>query len=90
MTKVFCGDETIPDFAPVTYHLLVDQWSGSPDTRECYGVEIDMEGRSEQMRFLTTDYAAAAKLLSQLRRCQVTPASLRDIVEDWMQTREMR
>ena len=54
---------------PVRYYLLEEQLPG---------------GDSAELRGITVSSSAIRRLLSCLMRCEVTPMSLRDIVDDWL------
>lgn len=72
----------------LTYSLIIGRYGGGeipPYT--AYGVEIRLccEGKPEEtarVEDITTYRARAEELLEKLRRNQVTPVTLRDVIQD--------
>lgn len=67
---------------PVRYYLLAEHLPGG---KTDYGLRLAVpDGDSAELRGLTFSSRAIRELLDRLMRCDVTPVSLRDIVEDWL------
>ena len=67
---------------PVRYYLLEEQLPGGEVD---YGLRLAVPGgASAELRGITVSSSAIRRLLSCLMRCEVTPMSLRDIVDDWL------
>ncbi len=67
------------------YFLLVEQVEAGRFACENYGVRVEeADGESVSVPGLTTSAPRVQELLAQLARCQVGPASLRDVVDDWL------
>ena len=68
--------------SPVRYYLLVERLPGG---KADYGLRLTVPGGdSAEVRGITFSLGAIRRLLSRVMRCDVTPVSLRDIVEDWL------
>lgn len=79
MRKRLTGTAQCRDFQ-VRYYLLEEC---SPEGT-VYGVGSERDGESIELRDVTASRAQAQALLDSLARGQVTPAALRDVVEDWL------
>ena len=67
---------------PVRYYLLAEHLPGG---KTDYGLRLAVpDGDSAELKGLTFSSRAIRELLDRLMRCDVTPVSLRDIVEDWL------
>ena len=67
---------------PVRYYLLEER---SPEGKAVYGLRLTVPGGdSSELRGVTFSSRAIRELLDRLMRCDVTPISLHDIVEDWL------
>ncbi len=66
---------------PVYYELLAEDWNGDA---ECYGLRVRRGGEMEEIAGLTVSQRRIQGLLESLVRGAVTPAALRDVVEDWI------
>ena len=67
---------------PVRYYLLEER---SPEGKADYGLRLTVPGGdSSELRGVTFSLSAIRRLLGRLMRCDVTPMSLRDIVDDWL------
>ena len=89
MMEIKIASRTCPDELghPRTFHysLLVDPVEAGTLSCENYGVQISEEGGdSTSVRGITTSAPRIDELLTQLVEYVVCPASLRDIVEDWL------
>lgn len=61
------------------YELLED-----PENHDRYGVAVEMGEERTAVPHITGDRGRAEAFLAQLQRCQVTPVSLMDVVEDYL------
>lgn len=50
-----------------------------------YGIRISWRGETEEIADITTGRGEVLAFLELLRRGKVTPVSLRDVVEDWLE-----
>ena len=67
---------------PVRYYLLEER---SPEGKADYCLRLTVTGGdSSELRGVTFSLSAIRRLLGRLMRCDVTPMSLRDIVDDWL------
>ena len=67
---------------PVRYYLLAEQLPGG---KVDYGLRLAVPGGdSAELRGIKVSSSAIRQLLSCLMRYEVTPMSLRDIVDDWL------
>jgi hypothetical protein len=67
---------------PVDYYLLAEENGGAG---ESYGVAVALEGgESSSVRNVTLSQREILRLVGALVRGRVTPASLQDVVEDWL------
>ncbi|MEQ2442860.1 DUF6514 family protein [Pseudoflavonifractor sp. CLA-AP-H29] len=68
------------------YYILIDQMEvGGSFACESYGVGIaESDGERVDLPNITTSAARIDELMELLTRNAVTPASLRDVVEDWL------
>ena len=81
MQSMMMGERWIGE-TPVRYYLLADHLPGG---KTDYGLRLAVpDGDSAELRGLTFSSRAIRELLDRLMRCDVTPVSLRDIVEDWL------
>lgn len=88
MTKVLCGKQMLPtnEQQALEYSILVDEVSFMSGQMlcECYGVQIDLEEESAEVRYITTNQNAISDLIDWLRLGFVTPRALREVVDDWL------
>lgn len=82
MRSVFMGSRRLSGEI-LTYHLLIEEVE---DLGENYGVLLEGFGQTAAVCGITVLQNRALALLEQLRHGAVTPASLRDVVEDWLLT----
>lgn len=80
MRSVFMGSRRLGG-ETVAYHLLVEEVEG---LGENYGVRLEGFGETAAIPGVTAIQERALSLLETLRRCDVTPLELRDVVEDWL------
>ena len=66
--------------AQIHYYLLSEQISEGMQ----YGVRAELEGEEMELPALSSSQERVQELLEVLMRGQVTPAALRDVVEDWL------
>ena len=68
------------------YSILIDEMDVGPFSCESYGVRIAQvpEGPSAVVAHVTTSIPRIDELMDLLTRNIVTPAGLRDVVEDWL------
>lgn len=66
---------------PVRYYLLADRRNGG---RRMYGVLVESGGDRAVLRSVTPSRRRVEALLALLVRGRVTPATARDVVEDWL------
>lgn len=71
---------------PWRYGLLVEDVEVDGFHCESYGLLVadDAAGQEAVCRHVTVNAGNAVELLDKLRRCQVSPAHLADVVEDWL------
>lgn len=80
MRSVFMGSRRLGG-ETLNYHLLVEEVEG---LGENYGVLLEGFGQQAAIPGITVVQNRALSLLEGLRRGGVTPAGLRDVVEDWL------
>ena len=80
MRSVFMGSRRLGG-ETLNYHLLVEEVEG---LGENYGVLLEGFGQQAAIPGITAVQHRALSLLEGLRRGGVTPAGLRDVVEDWL------
>ena len=81
MQSMMMGERWIGETL-VRYYLLVEHLPGG---KADYGLRLTVpDGDSAELRGITVSASAIRKLLNRLMRCDVTPVSLHDIVEDWL------
>ena len=80
MRSVFMGSRRLGG-ETLNYHLLVEEVEG---LGENYGVLLEGFGQQAAICGITVVQHRALSLLEGLRRGGVTPAGLRDVVEDWL------
>lgn len=68
------------------YGLLVEDIQADGFQCESYGVVVTdgLTGEEARRRHVTVRAGEAIELVERLARCQVTPATLGDVVEDWL------
>ncbi len=71
---------------PWRYGLLVEDIAVDGFFCESYGVMVTdcATGQVHRRRHVTVSPGDAAALLDLLARCQVSPATLDDVLEDWL------
>ncbi len=69
--------------APIYYYLLVETLENGT---EDYGVAVEYQTQTAAVPALTLFRSRAEELVELLRRGQVTPATARDVAEDWLLT----
>jgi len=78
---LFMGSRDISDHS-VSYYLLADECG---ELGENYGVAIeDREGETSHVAGITPSQCRILGLVSALMKYAVTPATLRDVIEDWI------
>ena len=80
MRSVFMGSRRLSGEV-LNYHLLIEEVE---DLGENYGVLLEGFGQTAAVPGITAVQDRALSLLDLLCRCDVTPAGLRDVVEDWL------
>lgn len=65
---------------PARYYLLEE------DAEDCgaYGVQVELKGEEASVRDLSPSRQRVLELTEALARGAVTPAALRDVVDDWL------
>lgn len=81
MHRQFMGERKCRNFW-VRYYLLKERSASG----EIYGVGMERDGEGMDLPDLTPSQKRAQALLENLIRGQVTPVSLRDVVDDWLLT----
>ena len=67
------------------YAILVDEMSVGGLCCESYGVKVTgPDGESEEIPNITVSAGRIDELAELIRRNQVSPVTLRDVVEDWL------
>jgi hypothetical protein len=95
MKELFAAERTLtsPDGRPemLFYSVLVDTPADGTTPEECYGVQIVRRGaggkETKALPNLTTSTRVIDELMEQLITGLVTPATLQDVVEDWLAVR---
>ena len=82
MRKLPMGDAECAGF-PIHYYLLVETLENDLET---YGVLVEYRMQAEAVRAVTVCPRQAETLVELLRRGGVTPATARDVAEDWLLT----
>ena len=69
-----------------TYSILVDEMNVGAFSCESYGVKITERetGHTAMVSHVTTSIPRIDELVELLIRNQVTPTSLRDVIDDWL------
>ncbi len=69
-----------------TYSILVDEMDVGPFSCESYGVKIreGADGEVAVVPHVTTSIPRIDELMELLIRNTVTPAGLRDVIDDWL------
>lgn len=74
-----------PAEAGYRYAIVVDEMTVGGLCCESYGVKVTgPDGESETIPNITVSPARIDQLAELLRRNQVSPVTLRDVVEDWL------
>lgn len=74
----------------VDYYLIECEVDTDTGTYRRYGVALDCsDGRREEFPDIFSAFGEAAEFLSTLRRCEVTPTTLGDIVYDHLCQEDM-
>lgn len=79
MQREFIGTVKCRDFE-VRYYLLAE----FSELGRLYGVGMERDGEGVDLPAITPSRMRAQALLKDLMWGQVTPVSLRDVVEDWL------
>jgi len=68
------------------YSILVDEaaFMAGHILCECYGVRVDTDTESAEMRYITTSQSSITGLVAALQRGMVKPPGLRRAVERWL------
>jgi hypothetical protein len=83
LRSLFIGKKTVHRQV-INYYMLIEERA---DDTENYGVELACaNGERAQICRVTPSQNRALGLVSQLMRYAVTPVTLHDIVEDWLQS----
>ena len=82
MRRIFMGTALCQDL-PVRYYLLAED---REDETETYGVGVEYAGEIEELPNITPFQHRIQKLAEALMQGCVTPATLRDVTEDWLLT----
>lgn len=69
-----------------TYSILVDEMDVGPFSCESYGVIVkeSTQGQAAVVPHITTSVSRIDELMELLTRNAVTPAGLKDVIEDWL------
>lgn len=81
MRRIFVGDAACGQKL-IRYYLLEHTAAG----RACYGIQVEAGGEKASVPRITPSQVAVLALAEQLIRGRVTPATVRDVVEDWLLT----
>lgn len=65
----------------IAYYLLAEEIEG---IGENYGLRVECGGEAETIRGITVSTRGIQALLERMLRHGVTPATARDVVEDWL------
>ncbi len=82
MRRIFMGTALCQDL-PVRYYLLAED---REDETETYGIGVEYAGEIEELPNITPFQHRIQKLAEALMQGCVTPATLRDVTEDWLLT----
>ena len=79
MRKLFVGEARCRAL-PARYYLLEE------DGEDCgaYGVQVELAGEEASVRDLSPARQRVLELAEAMARGAVTPAALRDVVDDWL------
>ena len=79
MRKLFVGEARCRAL-PARYYLLEE------DAEDCgaYGVQVVLAGEEASVRDLSPSRQRVLELAEAMARGAVTPAALRDVVDDWL------
>ena len=80
MDRYFMGSVCVQKMN-IQYFLLKEYFEGQEGH---YGVSVELEGEQVTVRQITTSCKEIRELLDLLVRGQVTPVTVRDVVEDWL------
>ena len=79
MRKIWFGQSECCE-ASVCYYLVVEETAGV----ERYGIQVCYGDETETVADITSSQRQIQSLLDALVRGGVTPAAVRDVVEDWL------
>ena len=79
MRKLFVGEAQCRAL-PAQYYLLEED----AEDRGSYGVHVELAGEEASVRDLSPSRQRVLELTEALVRGAVTPAALRDVVDDWL------
>ena len=79
MRKIWFGQSECRG-AAVRYYLVVEETAGV----ERYGIQVCYGDETETVADITSSQRQIQSLLDALTRGGVTPAAVRDVVEDWL------
>lgn len=82
MRRIFMGTALCQDL-PVRYYLLAE---AGEDGTETYGISVEYAGEAAEIPNITPFQHRIQKLAEALMQGCVTPATLRDVTEDWLLT----
>ena len=82
MRRIFMGTALCQDL-PVRYYLLAED---REDETETYGIGVEYAGEIAELPNITPFQHRIQKLAEALMQGCVTPATLRDVTEDWLLT----
>ena len=82
MRRIFMGTALCQDL-PVRYYLLAE---AHEDETEIYGIGVEYAGETAEIPNITPFQHRIQKLAETLMQGCVTPATLRDVTEDWLLT----
>lgn len=82
MRRIFMGTARCQEL-PVRYYLLAED---REDGTETYGIGVEYAGETVEIPNITPFLHRIQKLAEALMRGLVTPATLRDVTEDWLLT----
>ena len=81
MRRIFVGDAACGQKL-IRYYLLEQDTDGPV----CYGIQVECDRERAVIPQITPSQVAVLALADQLVRGGVTPATARDMVEDWLLT----
>lgn len=74
-----------PEGCGYRYAILVDEMAVGGLCCESYGVKVTgPDGTCEEVPNITVSTGRIDELVELLRRNQVSPVTLRDVIEDWL------